>query len=207
MSESRPTDDLAIADTVIRAPRATTSRPGAIEPDLLDTIVPGRTPTEAAVTEAEAEPTNTDPTNTDPTPAPPPAARSMPRQAQAPNAPARQGHYAFRVGSESEVITLDAPSYVGRRPSPPRIPNAVAPRLISVASPRREVSATHLEITQVGGSVVVRDLATTNGSIVHLPGSVPRTLRQGESVVVSPGTLVDIGDDNVIHILPVQGTS
>jgi hypothetical protein len=50
----------------------------------------------------------------------------------------------------------------------------------------------------------VTDLKSTNGSIVMVPGAVPRKLRQGESVVVSPGTLVDIGDDNVLQILPMR---
>jgi hypothetical protein len=111
--------------------------------------------------------------------------------------------YAYRIG-EAEPIELDRPSYIGRRPSSPRIPAAVLPRLVRVASPRREVSATHLELRQLGGSVVATDLRSTNGSIVMLPGSVPRKLRQGESVVLSPGTLVDIGDDNIIQILPMQ---
>ena len=125
-----------------------------------------------------------------------------------PSAPRpRPGQYAFRLGDRSEIITLGAPSYVGRRPQPPRVPHAVAPHLVRVDSPLREVSATHLEIRQIGSSIVVRDLATTNGSIVHMPGSVPRALRQGESIVVSPGTLIDIGDENVIHILPMQGAS
>ncbi len=75
-----------------------------------------------------------------------------------------------------------------------------------VASPRREVSASHIELRQLGGSVIVTDLRSTNGSVVMLPGSVPRKLRQGESLVVQPGTLVDIGDDNVIQILPMQRT-
>ena len=73
-----------------------------------------------------------------------------------------------------------------------------------VPSPRREVSSTHLEVCHRGTSVIVTDLRSTNGSIVMVPGNVPRKLRQGESVVVSPGTLVDIGDDNILQILPVQ---
>lgn len=113
--------------------------------------------------------------------------------------------YAFRIG-EAEPIDLDRPSYIGRRPSSPRIPTGVLPRLVRVASPQREVSATHLEVRQLGGSVIVTDLRSTNGSIVMLPGSIPRKLRQGESVVVSPGTLVDIGDDNVIQILSMRRT-
>jgi pSer/pThr/pTyr-binding forkhead associated (FHA) protein len=66
------------------------------------------------------------------------------------------------------------------------------------------VSASHLEIRQLGASVVVTDLRSTNGSVVAVPGSAPHTLRQGESMVVTPGTLVDIGDGNVIEILPLQ---
>lgn len=113
--------------------------------------------------------------------------------------------YAYRIGG-AEPIRLDRPSYIGRRPSSPRIPTGEAPRLVRVASPRREVSASHIELRQLGGSVIVTDLRSTNGSVVMLPGSVPRKLRQGESLVVQPGTLVDIGDDNVIQILPMQRT-
>jgi hypothetical protein len=113
-------------------------------------------------------------------------------------------YYAFRLGEQRDWIPLDRPAYIGRSPSSPRIVSGVMPRLVRVESPNREVSSTHLEIRQLGASVIVTDLTSTNGSIVSLPGSVPRTLRQGESVVVSPGTLVDIGDDNVLHILPMQ---
>lgn len=113
-------------------------------------------------------------------------------------------YYSFTVGSHPQVILLDVPCYIGRRPSPPRIPLVGIPRLVRVPSPRREVSSTHLEVRQLGSSVIVTDLKSRNGSIVMMPGSVPRKLRQGESVVVAPGTLVDIGDDNILQILPVQ---
>lgn len=113
-------------------------------------------------------------------------------------------HYSFRVGEGAEIVPLDRPCYIGRRPSSPRVAAGVVPRLVRVASPLREVSATHLELRQVGASVIATDLRSTNGSIVMLPGSAPRKLRQGESVVVSPGTLVDIGDGNILQILPMQ---
>lgn len=113
-------------------------------------------------------------------------------------------YYQFRVGSRTEPITLDRPCFVGRRPSSPRISRDAPPRLLRVPSPLKEVSATHLELRQLGSSVIVTDLRSTNGSVVMVPGSVPRKLRQGESVVVSPGTLVDIGDENVLQILPMQ---
>jgi hypothetical protein len=112
--------------------------------------------------------------------------------------------YSFRVGLGADSIPLDAPCYIGRRPSPPRVVSGAHPRLLRVPSPAKEVSATHLEVRQRGSSVIITDLKSTNGSIVMIPGSVPRKLRQGESVVVSPGTLVDIGDGNILQVLPMQ---
>ncbi len=109
--------------------------------------------------------------------------------------------YRFRIGRT--VVWLDAVSYVGRRPSSPRIVYGQMPRLVRVPSPRQEVSSTHVELRQLGASVVLTDMHSTNGSIVFPPGGEPRKLRQGESVVATPGTLVDIGDGNVIEILPL----
>jgi hypothetical protein len=110
--------------------------------------------------------------------------------------------YRFRIGRT--VVWLDAVSYVGRRPSSPRIIYGQMPRLVRVPSPKQEVSSTHVELRQLGASVVLTDMRSTNGSIVFPPGGEPRKLRQGESVVATPGTLVDIGDGNVIEILPLQ---
>jgi hypothetical protein len=52
--------------------------------------------------------------------------------------------------------------------------------------------------------VIVTDLKSTNGTIVAIPGFSAQKLRQGESVVVSAGTVVDIGDGNLVEILPVE---
>ena len=115
-----------------------------------------------------------------------------------------QGIYSFRVGEFAEPVMLDKPARVGRDPQSSRISTGVLPRLVHVSSPSHEVSGTHVEVRQVGSSVIVTDLRSTNGSVVMQPGSIPRKLRQGESVVVSPGALVDIGDENILQILPMQ---
>ena len=112
--------------------------------------------------------------------------------------------YGFRIGRDGRTVLLDVAAYIGRAPGSPRIQNGVVPKLIRVPSPLGEVSGTHLEIRQLGTSIIVTDLRSTNGSTVSIPGSAPRSLRQGEAIVVSPGTLVDIGDGNVIEILPLQ---
>ena len=78
------------------------------------------------------------------------------------------------------------------------------PRLVLVESPTSDVSRTHLSVRQLGGSVIVTDLRSTNGSRVEVPGSAPRTLRQGESMVVSVGTRIDIGDGNVVDVARLQ---
>lgn len=110
--------------------------------------------------------------------------------------------YRFSINA-GQPIDLAVPVIIGRRPSMPRITTGRPLRLLPVLSPTSEVSGTHLELRQHGTSVVVTDLRSTNGTIVTVPGVAALKLHQGESVVVSAGTLVDIGDDNVIEILPM----
>ena len=99
-------------------------------------------------------------------------------------------------------VTLDVPRLVGRNPRAPRVVSGTAPLLVTVPSPRGEVSATHLELSQVGTSIVITDLRSTNGTVVTMPGAMPLTMRAGESLVAVPGTIVEIGDGNGIEILP-----
>ena len=109
--------------------------------------------------------------------------------------------FALRVGLGGELVALDVPCYIGRNPHPPRISRETAPRMVTVPSRNKEVSATHLEVREVGSAVVVTDLRSTNGTAVLAPGASPRTLRQGESVVVPAGTLLDLGDENVLQVV------
>ncbi|HYI33292.1 MAG TPA: FHA domain-containing protein [Glaciibacter sp.] len=118
--------------------------------------------------------------------------------------PAAAPRYGFRV-SGGEERRLDAVYYLGRRPVAPRIPTDRVPLLLTVASRTSAVSSTHLEIRQVGDAVVVTDLGSTNGTVVHWPRGKKERLRGGQSLAVMPGTTVDIGDGNIIEILPVSG--
>ncbi len=108
-----------------------------------------------------------------------------------------------RVSVAGATYVLDAPIVIGRRPSAPRVVRGPTPRLASVPSPRGEVSASHVEIRQEGSAVVVTDMRSTNGTRVTIPGRHPVALRQGESIVVLAGTIVDIGDGNHLEILPL----
>lgn len=120
--------------------------------------------------------------------------------------PGTRARFGVRIGLAGDVIPLDVPCYIGRKPRAPRIVPGIAPRLVTVDSPRKEVSGTHVEAREVGSAVVVTDLKSTNGTIVLVPGSQPRTLRQGESLVVSPGTLIDLGDDIVVQVLALRAS-
>jgi FHA domain len=168
-----------IEDTAIGLARAA-ERPK--RPDFDDTIIPDRTVDDHSGHSEDTLPVN--------------------RETE--RVPAR--HYAFRVG-EQDAVVLDAITFVGRRPSTPRIFTGGNPQFVQVESRHGEVSATHIELRQLGSTVVVTDMRSTNGTVVAIPGQPRRTLRQGESAVVTPGTLVDIGDNNVIEILPLQDLS
>ncbi|TFD72861.1 FHA domain-containing protein [Cryobacterium fucosi] len=112
--------------------------------------------------------------------------------------------YGFRLPDTTEV-RLDVACRLGRRPRPARVAEVPPPRLFEVVSPTSAVSATHLDIRQVGDSVVVTDLGSTNGTIVTLPRRHPQRLGSRQSLAVLPGTRLDIGDGNIIEILPASG--
>lgn len=113
-----------------------------------------------------------------------------------------QRRFAVRVGP-GDSIRLDAPILVGRKPSLARVESGELPRLIAVPSPEHEVSSTHVRIEQSGDAVVVTDLRSTNGTVVVRPGGASARLRPGESTVVLPGSVVQIGDGNIIEITAV----
>ena len=111
--------------------------------------------------------------------------------------------YGFRLPDGGEV-RLDVVYYLGRRPRSPRITDGPLPRLITVTSATSAVSGTHLEIRQEGDTVVVTDLNSTNGTIVNSPRGKRQRLGSGQSLTVVPGTTVDIGDGNIIEVLPTS---
>jgi hypothetical protein len=111
--------------------------------------------------------------------------------------------YGFRLPDGGE-LRLDVVYYLGRRPRSPRITDGPLPRLITVASATSAVSGTHLEIRQEGDTVVVTDLNSTNGTIVNSPRGKRQRLGSGQSLTVVPGTTVDIGDGNIIEVLPTS---
>lgn len=135
----------------------------------------------------------------------PPAARGGSTTVPAPTgsqATARPDVPSFRIG-DGAPHPVTGPVLIGRRPLAPRIPDPAGgvPELVAVASPRAVVSGTHLELRVEGTRLVATDLRSTNGTIVR-SASGSRRMRAGESIVVAPGTSLDLGDDTIIEILP-----
>lgn len=116
------------------------------------------------------------------------------------------GRFAIRVGS-GDILALDVPVLIGRRPAPLRVASGAEPRLIAVPSPEHQVSSTHVQIEQSGDAVVVTDLRSTNGTTVTPNGGPTARMRPGQSLVVLPGTRVEIGDGNIIEITAAPGES
>jgi hypothetical protein len=178
------------ADTVLRPQRPVPGEPSDLD---ADTVIKGRAPFADVPTEALAAVRAPVDTSTQPVRIGE-LASTLPHE------------YSFSVNA-SEPILLDAPALIGRRPGLPRVVTGHPPRLVRVPSPLREVSSTHVELRQQGALVIVTDLKSTNGTVVAAPGREPVKLRGGESVVAVPGTVVDIGDGNIVEILPLAGSA
>lgn len=113
---------------------------------------------------------------------------------------------AFRIGAAAPR-PVTGPVLIGRRPMPPRVRASGAPHeLVTVHSPQAVVSGTHLELRTEGTRLVATDLRSTNGTVVRGPSGT-RRMRSGESIVVAPGTSLDLGDGTIIEIslAPVPG--
>jgi pSer/pThr/pTyr-binding forkhead associated (FHA) protein len=106
---------------------------------------------------------------------------------------------SVRIGDR--VIRLDRPVVIGRRPSPTRFERGPQPELVTVPSPRGEVSSSHLRVHAEGEATVVEDLRSTNGTLVRPAGAAPFRMAAGGANVVLTGTVVEIGDGNVIEVL------
>ena len=109
----------------------------------------------------------------------------------------------FRIGA-GDPRSVTAPVRIGRNPAAPRV-SPVTAELLRVDSPTSIVSSTHLELRREGRRLVATDLRSTNGTIVRAPGGT-RRMRSGESIVVAPGTSLDLGDGTIVEILPALGS-
>ncbi len=179
-------ESAAELDTVLRPPVLVEPVPGERQP--IDHVPTGQTAVLPALVQ----------------PAPGDHGARAGHLATAPVALQRQsaGRYRYSLNGAAPVL-LSGTLVIGRNPKPPRVADVPDLEFVTVPSAGREVSATHLRVSQDGASIVVTDLKSTNGTVVTMPGSDSFSLRSGESIVAVPGTMIDIGDGNHLEILPV----
>ncbi|WP_159078191.1 FHA domain-containing protein [Salinibacterium hongtaonis] len=84
------------------------------------------------------------------------------------------------------------PVLVGRAPTAHKVSGNSVPRLVIIPGDK-DISRNHAQITLEGGTVVVTDLHSRNGTQVIMPGRPAQQLRQGEPTSVIVGTVVDLG--------------
>ena len=98
--------------------------------------------------------------------------------------------------STGGVVTLDRGVLLGRAP---RVNEELAPNqrphLIRVGSVDRDISRNHAEVVLEGWHVLVRDLGSTNGTTVTLPGEEPVRLRPTEDQGIEPGAVITLADE------------
>jgi len=90
--------------------------------------------------------------------------------------------------------SLDQPLIVGRAPTASRVSGNQIPRLVSMNTPNQDISRTHAQISAEGGTVVVTDLHSSNGTLITLPGRAAQKIRPGEPATIIVGTVIDLGD-------------
>lgn len=91
---------------------------------------------------------------------------------------------------DGRVVPVDGRVLLGRRPRAERVAGTDIPVLLALDDPNREVSGTHVEVWAEEWSVRVRDLGSTNGTVLSLSGaggSGDRRLAPGDVEDLVPG--------------------
>jgi len=103
------------------------------------------------------------------------------------------------VFSTGEIVLVDGPVVIGRKPQAARFTGAHTPKMVTVTGPNNDISRSHLEITPEGDHLLATDLGSTNGTILHGPaGARPLTAHAPEPCGV--GSRLDLGDGVIIDV-------
>ena len=133
--------------------------------------------------------------------APAAVATAEPETAVAPaETPTGHPHLLVRLPDGNELAAR-TPIVIGRRPWSVESDTQSAVH-VAVLSPKREVSATHLEISESNGTLSARDLGSTNGTVVLTPTRAPRLLDGRRSTDLVEGDVLDLGEG--FHIVIVN---
>lgn len=90
---------------------------------------------------------------------------------------------------------------LGRAPSISKVSGGRIPRLVTLGHGDPDISRSHVRFALEGGTVVVTDLHSRNGTLVVAPGKPPVKLRAGEPTPVLIGTVVDLGGGWTLQVV------
>ncbi|WP_400999202.1 FHA domain-containing protein [Agromyces sp. GXQ0307] len=90
---------------------------------------------------------------------------------------------------------------LGRAPAIGRVAGGRVPRPVVIGAGDPDISRTHLRVAVEGGTVVVTDLDSRNGTQVVAPGQPPLRLRPSEGTPVLPDTVIDLGGGWSIQVV------
>ena len=96
--------------------------------------------------------------------------------------------------STGAVYELDRNIIIGRQPSASRVAGAALPRMVQVPSDSGDISRSHAEVRLEGWHVMLKDLFSTNGTVLIREGALPRRLAQGEAAILLDGDIAELGD-------------
>ncbi len=134
----------------------------------------------------------------------PPQARAVPAVTAA--EPESSVRWSVRVRGTSTTVELDRPVDIGRHPGLSRIDEHPAPRRIVLPAAQGEVSARHARVEQIGETLVVHDLGSTNGVVVHWATGATRRLRRGESIAVLGDAVIALADGVELEFVHEQAS-
>ncbi|MEI5583133.1 MULTISPECIES: FHA domain-containing protein [unclassified Agromyces] len=90
---------------------------------------------------------------------------------------------------------------LGRAPAIGRVTGSRVPRPVVIGAGDPDISRTHLKVAVEGGTAVVTDLESRNGTHVVAPGQAPMRLRPSEPTPVLPETVIDLGGGWSIQVV------
>ncbi len=90
---------------------------------------------------------------------------------------------------------------LGRAPSVSKVSGGRLPRLVTIGHGDPDISRSHVRLALEGGTVVITDLHSRNGTLVVAPGKPPVKLRAGEPTPVLIGTVVDLGGGCTLQVV------
>ena len=96
--------------------------------------------------------------------------------------------------STGDVVALDRDVVIGRRPEVDRVQGGPVPTVLTVPSPRQDVSRTHLRIGWSGSRMVATDLHSMNGTVVLGADGTTCPLAAGVPQALVDGDTLDVGD-------------